>query len=163
MTNNDILRRLRFTLNQTDAEVQRLCRTVGVEIGEESLFGFLQREDEHGFVLCPDRVLEAYLDGLVLHRRGPPDPSRAGPPVDARFDNNMILKKVRIALELKEEDMLQALKLGGMELSASELGALFRNRTHKHYRFCGDQVLRNFLKGLTIKLRGVEPGRAHGW
>lgn len=68
--------------------------------------------------------------------------------------NNDILKKLRIALKLKDTDILEILKLAGMELSAAELGALFRTPDHRNYKVCGDQVLRRFLDGLIIKLRG---------
>ena len=152
MINNDVLRRLRFALQLTDDEVRRLSGLVGVGLAEEELRSYLAREGEPDFLPCPDRALEACLDGLVLHRRGPRD----GAPLPAtRFDNNMILKKLRIALELKEVEMLRLLKLGGMDLSPSELAGLFRTRTHQHYRACGDQLLRNFLKGLTAERRGV--------
>jgi uncharacterized protein YehS (DUF1456 family) len=68
--------------------------------------------------------------------------------------NNDILKKLRIALKLKDTDILDILKLAGMELSAAELGALFRAPDHRNYKECGDQVLRRFLDGLIIKMRG---------
>jgi len=68
--------------------------------------------------------------------------------------NNDILKKLRIALKLKDTDILEILKLAGMELSATELGALFRAPDHRNYKECGDQVLRRFLDGLIIKMRG---------
>lgn len=154
MTNNDVLRRLRFALKLSDAEVKRLCKTVGVEVIDEALVSWLAREGEPLFSPCPDQILEAMLDGYVLHKRGPPDPSRPPPP-RARFDNNAILRKLRIALSYKDDDMLAVLAAGGMQLSASELSALFRAEGHKHYRPAGDQLLRAFLKGLTIKLRGV--------
>ena len=154
MNNNDVLRRIRFALKLSDAEVKRLCQLVDVEVIEAALVSWIAREGEPLFSPCPDQVLEALLDGYVLARRGPPDPSRPPPP-PARFDNNMILKKLRIGLSYKEEDMLAVLALGGMTISSSELGALFRAESHKHYRPAGDQLLRAFLKGLTIKLRGV--------
>ena len=55
--------------------------------------------------------------------------------------------------------MLAVMALAGVVLSKSELSALFRNRTHKHFKECGDQFLRNFLQGLTVKLRGANPGQ----
>lgn len=155
MNNNDTLRRLRFALDLDDAELRRLCALVGVEVELPQLTRFMAREGEPDFSPCPDRVLEGFLDGLVLHRRGAPDPNRPPPPRGGRLDNNMILKKLRIALALKEPDMLALLKLGGLEMSPSELGALFRNQGNKHYRPCGDQVLRNCIRGLTIQNRGV--------
>ena len=72
---------------------------------------------------------------------------------DSRLTNNIILKKLRIALELKEDDMLAVLKLGEVDISKSELSALFRKEGHKNYKECGDQFLRKFLKGLSLRYR----------
>ena len=155
MNNNDVLRRLRFALDLSDEEVRRLCRLASLEVELPELWSYLIREGDPGFEPCPDAVIDAMLDGYILHRRGPRDPAapaRSGP---VHLDNNNILRKLRIALELKEPDMLSILQQGGMDVSPSELGALFRNKNNSHYRACGDQLLRNFLKGLTVRLRGV--------
>ncbi|MFY9311294.1 MAG: DUF1456 family protein [Bacteroidia bacterium] len=71
--------------------------------------------------------------------------------------NNDILKKLRVALELKDDDIIKILKLADFELSKSELNALYRNPTHPNYKECGDQLLRNFLNGLIIYKRGPLP------
>ena len=68
--------------------------------------------------------------------------------------NNDILKKLRIALELNESDMMEIFRLSGFEISKSELSALFRKEGHRNYRQCGDQILRRFLDGLIIRNRG---------
>ncbi|MFA5328436.1 MAG: DUF1456 family protein [Prolixibacteraceae bacterium] len=68
--------------------------------------------------------------------------------------NNDILKKLRVALKLKDEDILEILKLADFDLSKSEVNALFRNEDHPNYTECGDQILRNFLNGLIIYMRG---------
>jgi len=68
--------------------------------------------------------------------------------------NNDILKKLRVALNLRDEDIIQILKLVEFEISKSELGALFRKDDHPNYKPCGDQLLRNFLNGLIIYKRG---------
>jgi uncharacterized protein YehS (DUF1456 family) len=71
--------------------------------------------------------------------------------------NNDILKKLRIALELKDTDIIEILKLADFEITKSELSALFRNPDHRNYKECGDQILRNFLNGLIIRNRGKRP------
>jgi uncharacterized protein YehS (DUF1456 family) len=68
--------------------------------------------------------------------------------------NNDILKKLRIALELKDTDIIEILKLVGFEITKSEVSALFRNPDHRNYKVCSDQILRNFLNGLIIRNRG---------
>jgi uncharacterized protein YehS (DUF1456 family) len=157
MNHNDVLRRLRYALDQSDAQVMGLVRLGGLEVRQEELASYQAKDTDPAFVPCPDRVLAAFLDGLVTHRRGPRDPALPPRPPDPRLDNNLILKKLRIALELQEKDMLAVLALGGMQVTASELGALFRSEGHKHFRSCGDQLLRNFLNGLTDRLRGAQP------
>lgn len=68
--------------------------------------------------------------------------------------NNDILKKLRIALKLRDEDIIEILKLVDFQISKSELSALFRTEDHPNYKECGDQILRNFLNGLIIYKRG---------
>jgi len=68
--------------------------------------------------------------------------------------NNDILKKLRVALKLTNEDIVEIMKLVDFQVSKSELGALFRKEDHPKYMECGDQFLRNFLNGLIIHLRG---------
>ena len=121
------------------------------------LTSFLKKEEEEGFVECGDDVLVSFLDGLIIHRRGKmePRPEQNKKP-ERRLTNNAILKKLRVAFELKEEDMHKVLELAGFGVSKPELSALFRMKGHKNYRACGDQLLRNFLKGLVIRQRGSQ-------
>jgi uncharacterized protein YehS (DUF1456 family) len=68
--------------------------------------------------------------------------------------NNDILKKLRVALQLRNEDIVEILNLVDFKASESEIGALFRNEEHAKYKECGDQFLRNFLNGMVIYYRG---------
>lgn len=68
--------------------------------------------------------------------------------------NNDIFKKLRVALMFRDDDIVDILKLVDFKISKSELGAFFRKEDHPNYMECGDQVLRNFLNGLVIYLRG---------
>lgn len=76
--------------------------------------------------------------------------------------NNDILKKIRVALELKDEDVVKILKLADFEITKSELNALYRKPDHANYKECGDQLLRNFLNGLIIFKRGPMPVKKPG-
>ncbi len=71
--------------------------------------------------------------------------------------NNDILKKLRVALKLRDDDIVKICNLVDFKVSKSELGAFFRNESHPKYKECGDQILRNFLNGLVIHLRGPMP------
>jgi uncharacterized protein YehS (DUF1456 family) len=154
MTNNDILRQLRYALNINDSTMIEIFKLADHKIEQSSITGLLKKEDEEGFALCSDDVLRYFLDGLILHKRGRKE-MRLGETrkSDSRLTNNAILKKLRIALELKEDDMLGILKLANVDISKHELTALFRKEGHKNYKECGDQFLRNFLKGLSIRYR----------
>jgi len=110
----------------------------------------LKKEGDEGFIDCSDAVLAAFLDGLIIKRRGkrenlPPSPS-FGP--EFHLSNNDILKKLRIALELKEDDVMAIMKKAKANVTRSELSALFRQKDHKNFKPCGDQFLRNFIAGL---------------
>lgn len=154
MNNNDILRRLRYALSLNDANVINIFKTANYNITQEELTNYLKKEKEEGFVECEDDVFDLFLTGLIEVKRGKQENQTT--PLNYRLTNNVILRKMRIALELKDVDMLELLKLGDMTLSKSELSALFRNESHPNFKSCGDQVIRNFLKGLTVKLRPKE-------
>ena len=104
--------------------------------------------------LTPYLSLAHFLDGLVFFKRGKDD-SLPARPVETRVTNNVVLKKLRVAFERKDVDMHQILEAAGFPISKPELNALFRKAGHKNFRLCGDQLLRNFLKGLTLRVRGI--------
>ena len=155
MINNDVLRSIRYMLDLGDAKVVEISRLAdpGFVIAKEDVQAFLRKEDEPGYVECSDRALAHFLDGLVIHHRGR-DASLPPRPVEKRITNNVVLTKLRVAFELKDADMHQAFADAGFPVSKPELSALFRQPGHKNFRVCGDQLLRNFLKGLTLRVRG---------
>lgn len=98
-----------------------------------------------------DEAVLAFLDGLIVDRRGPRDPSLPPPPARDRLTNNLVLKKLRVALTLHEADMLRILDVGGSPMTNRELTTLFRKPGHKHYRKCSHEVLAAFLAGLAAE------------
>jgi uncharacterized protein YehS (DUF1456 family) len=178
MTNNDVLIRLRYALNITDLKVLEIFRLAGCEMERAELEGIFKREDEEGHVRCPDRLAGLFLTGLIAWKRGPrpgaegsPEESAPGSAAEAAggparreasrseesprgpLTNNDILKRIRVALALKDEDIVAIMGLAGVAVSKAEVNALFRKRGGENYRECGDQFLRNFLAGLTKKYR----------
>ena len=153
MTNNDLLRRLRYALQLNGEAIAGICRLAGYEIGPVEVLKLLRKEDENGFTLCDDAVMSAFLDGLITQRRGPRE-GGAPAPATGPLTNNIILRKLRIALELNDEQMIGIFRQAGVTISKPELSALFRAVDHRNYKVCGDQLLRNFLKGLTLRIRG---------
>jgi uncharacterized protein YehS (DUF1456 family) len=136
-------------LDLPEAEMGRIFGLVAPPPGAEEIAAWLCKEDEAGFVECPRGALDQFLDGLVVHLRGPGGP----PPPPEPLDNNVILKKLRVAFKLREEDMVAVMAAAGMAVSAAEVKALCRRREHGNFRDCGDQFLRRFLKGLTARVR----------
>lgn len=154
MINNDILRSIRYMLDLSEAklvQITKLAQPTFV-IEKTAMIRYLAKDDDASYLPCPDDVMAHFLDGLVLHCRGP-NPSAPAPPAVARITNNLVLKRLRVAFELKDTDILQAFTDAGFPVSKSEISALFRSEDHRNFRPCGDQLLRNFLKGLTLRAR----------
>jgi uncharacterized protein YehS (DUF1456 family) len=154
MLNNHTLRSIRYMLDLGEVHVVEILKLTGFDATRESLAPWLLKEDEPGFVEMPDLAMAHFLDGLIIHRRGR-DESQPPRPVEGRINNNVVLKKLRVAFELKEDDILAIMADAGFKVSRGEINALFRQPKHSNFRLCGDQFLRNFLKGLTKRLRGV--------
>lgn len=156
MINNDVLRSIRYMLDLSDNKVAEIACLAdpAFAIEKDDVRAFLLKEDDSGYVACSDGVLAHFLDGLIVHRRGR-DESLPSRPVEKRISNNVVLKKLRVAFELKDVDMHQVFADAGFPVSKPELSALFRQPGHKNFRPCGDQLLRNFLKGLTLRVRGA--------
>ncbi|RMO21957.1 hypothetical protein ALQ46_01150 [Pseudomonas savastanoi pv. phaseolicola] len=153
MMNNDVLRSVRYMLDISDSKVVEIIGLTGFEVSKSDVIAFMKKEEEEGYLDCSDEIMAHFLDGLVYFKRGK-DESRPPQPIDLPITNNIVLKKLRVAFELKEDDMHAILKSAEFPVSKPELSALFRKVGHTNYRACGDQLLRNFLKGLTLRLRG---------
>ncbi len=151
MINNDVLRSVRYMLNVSEFKLVEIIQLGGGNISQATLNAYIKREEEPGFVECDQRTMVHFLNGLIYFKRGK-DETR--PPLPYELPtNNVVLKKLRVAFELKDEDIIQILDQAGFKISKTELSAFFRKEGHPNFRPCGDQFLRNFLKGLTMKLR----------
>jgi uncharacterized protein YehS (DUF1456 family) len=152
MNNNDILRRTRYILDLKDNQITKIFKHVGVEATEQQVNRWLKRDDEAGFEPLSDDALMDFLDALIIEKRGKKD---GGPTIRTRQElgNNLILTKLKIAFNLKSEEILAIMALADFKISKHELSALFRKKGHKHYRVCKNQMLRKFMKGLQIKYR----------
>jgi len=149
MTNNDTLRRLRYALNIDDAKVAEIIALTGRATTPDEVVNWLKREDEKGYTDLPHDLLCRFLDGLIIEKRGPHPSGTIPEPLDF-LPNNEILKKLRIALNLKEEDVLAVFKKAEFVVTKAELGSFFRKEGHRNYRKCPEQVLRKFIHGLSI-------------
>jgi uncharacterized protein YehS (DUF1456 family) len=156
MINNDVLRSIRYMLDLSDNKVVEITRLAdpAFPLEKADVQAFLRKDEDPGYAECSDRVLAHFLDGLVVHFRGRND-SLPPRPVETRINNNVVLKKLRVAFELRDVDMHEVFAAAGFPVSKPELSALFRQPGNRNYRACGDQLLRNFLKGLTLRVRGA--------
>jgi uncharacterized protein YehS (DUF1456 family) len=148
VTHNDVLRSVRYLLNVPDAKLGELIRLGGGAVSQADLVAMLKREDEDGYQECGHALMAQFLDGLVIYKRGK-DEGRPPQPLELPVTNNVILKKLRVAFELKEGDIIALIEKSGLRVSKGELSAFFRRPDHRNYRDCGDQFLRNLLKGMS--------------
>lgn len=153
MINNDVIRSIRFMLNISEFKLAEIVELGGGEVSQAKMNAYLKRDDEPGFEECPQNVMSRLLIGLIYYRRGR-DESK--PPLEPGLPtNNEVLKKLRVAFELRDDDIITMLERDDYKISKTELSAFFRKEGHHNYRECGDQFLRRFLKGLTERLRTV--------
>ncbi len=148
MTNNDILRSIRYTFDFSDDKMISLFANAGLEVSRAEVCDWLKREDDPEVVNIQDRHLSVFLNGFIIDRRGKKDVET--PLAEKKLNNNIIFRKLKIALNYKDEDILNVLSKVNFNLGKHELSAFFRNPTQNQYRECKDQVLRNFLKGLQV-------------
>ena len=151
MTNNDFLRRLRYALNIKDNVMVQIFKKGNIVLTREDVIDYLKKDIDEGFKKLNNNDLIAFLDGLIIQKRGKREDGTPIPQVKVTKNNlnNILLRKLRIALSFKSYDMIKIFKLGGIEISEGELSALFRSENHKNYKECGDKYIRIFLKGLT--------------
>jgi uncharacterized protein YehS (DUF1456 family) len=145
------LRRVRYAFDFSDPLMLSIFKLGGYEGNRPELATWLAREGEPDFVLCEDIHLSRFLNGLIIKNRGPKEDGIPEP--ETFLSNNSVLRKLKIALNLQADDVLEILKLNEFTISKHELSALFRRPEHKNYRACLDQVLRNFLDGMEKRYR----------
>ena len=149
MNNNSIIRRIRFIFDYSDSRMIELFEFAGKEVTRAEISDWLKKDDDEAFQALNDQKLAFFLNGMIVANRGKKDGEL--PIVEKQLNKNIILRKLKIALELKDEDILDILDLVDMRISKHELSAFFRHPEHAHYRICKDQILRNFLLGMQVK------------
>jgi len=165
MDNNDILIRLRYALEIKNKEMAEIFKLGGVEVTVPEVIKILTKSPDDEIenddqIRCNNSMLDSFLNGLIIYKRGKQEPKPGQPDTPepslkkSANVNNLLLKKVKIALALTTEDMLDLFEKAGITVTKGELGALLRKEGHKNYKECGDKFARNFLKGLAIKYRG---------
>jgi uncharacterized protein YehS (DUF1456 family) len=152
MTNNDVLRRVRYTFNFDDSKMIAVFGQAGLEVTRAEISEWLKKDDDPDYKNCSDQQLATFLNGLIIEKRGKKDGPQPEP--EKTLNNNIIFRKLKIALNLQADEVIQLVNQADFRMSKHELSAFFRRPDHKHYRECKDQVLRYFLKGMQLKYRG---------
>ncbi|HEY9189784.1 MAG TPA: DUF1456 family protein [Sulfurovum sp.] len=147
ISTNEILYRIKKALNLTNEEMIEAYRLEGYTMEMSRLDALLKRRLDKGFQLCSYEELGVFLDGLVTLKRGP-SPKKNEEAEDIELTNNLILKKLRIALELKEPEIEIIFGLADVALTKQQLASLFRKEGHKNFKKCSDELLMAFLEGL---------------
>lgn len=151
MTNNDILKRIRYTFDYSDEQMMAIFDSADYKVTRSLVTDWLKNDDHAEYKEIHDDQLAVFLNGLINTKRGKRDGEQPKP--EKLLDNNTILKKLKIALNLKTEDILEVFKLAGKPISPHEVTAFLRNPKQPQFRPFLDQYLRNFLNGLQLKYR----------
>lgn len=150
---NDILRKVRYIFNFNDDQMIELFQLGDVVVNRAQLCDWLKRDDDPKIQTLSHIYLAVFLNGLIASKRGKIEGKTIIP--EKSLNNNIVLRKFKIALNLVDEEMIEIFKLAGFDLSKHELSAFFRNPSHKQFRICNDQYLRNFMRGMQIKYRDL--------
>lgn len=146
MKTNDILFKIQKALNLSQEEMLEAYKLAEYKMEASDLASLLKRRQDEGSKLCSYEELGVFLDGFVILKRGP-SPKKKNDDI-VELTNNLILKKLRIALELKEAETEIIFSLGEAELSKQQLASLFRKEGHKNFKECSDELLMAFLDGM---------------
>ena len=157
MTNNDVLRRIRYAFDFNDSKMIDIFGQADLKVTREQISDWLKKDEDPAFQEISDAQLATFLNGLINDRRGKKEGARVEP--EARINNNIIFRKLKIALDMKAEDVLEILALTDTVISKHELSSFFRKSKHKHFRKCKDQLLRKFIEGVQLKYRAAQGGR----
>ncbi|MBT8232268.1 MAG: DUF1456 family protein [Saprospiraceae bacterium] len=146
MNNNDIIRRIRYIFDLSDDTMIKIFESAEYQTTRSEVSDWLKKDDDPDQIKLHDIKLATFLNGFINHKRGKREGEQPKP--EKRLTNNLILRKLKIALAYKDIDMLKAFEAAEFEISKHEISAFFRKPTQRQYRECKDQFLRNFLFGL---------------
>jgi len=152
MTHNDVLRKLRYTFDYNDQQMIDLFAAGGKIVTRAEVSNWLKKDDHEEYKSLQDIDLAIFLNGFIIDKRGKKDDSIPVP--EKTLNNNIVFRKIKIALNLTDDAIIEVFDQATFKVSKTELSALFRKPDHKHFRPCKDQFLRNFLMGLQLKVKG---------
>ncbi|NEW60773.1 DUF1456 family protein [Sulfurovum sp. bin170] len=143
---NDILFKIKTALSLDNETIIKAYALTEYEMGKERLANILKRRQDKGYEEATYEELGIFLDGFVILKRGPSPKAKSDEAV--ALSNNLMLKKLRIALELKEPELVTLFALADVNLTKRQVGSLFRSEGHKNFKSCSDELFIAFLEGL---------------
>ncbi len=151
MTNNETLRRIQHSLNLKNAQIIKAFEQVEISVAPNQVNDWLKADSDKSVTKMKDKELALFLNGFINLKRGKKEGEQPKP--EQKLTNNMIFMKLRIALNMKAEDVLDVLEVVGVSLSKYELGAYFRKPNNKNYKVCEDALLCEFLNAVQFTHR----------
>lgn len=151
MRNSIVLRQFRYIFDLSDDQMIDLFAQAEVSVTRSQISNWLKRGDHEEFQEISDSEFATLLNGFINKKRGKREGPQPKP--EKKLNNNIVFRKLKIALNYRDTDILELFGLVDMPISKHELSAIFRNPKQNQYRVCEDQFLRNFLHGLQLKFR----------
>lgn len=149
MSNNSLLRRLIFIFSFSNNQIREIFALENVVVSSAMLSHWLKKETDPQFQGMPDVYMAAFLNGFITLKRGRKE--GAVPPVEKELTNNLKLRKLKIALSLIDQDIIDLIGSTGLHISKHEVSSFFRGPEQRQYVELNDQILRNFMQGLEKK------------
>ena len=146
MTNNYILTSLMASLKLDKVDILKAYKLVDKKITQDDVDDILREPSDEKFILLNNEGFGLFLNGFIVYKRGPSNKKAKKQKI--YFSNNIILKKLKIALDLKDEDIIEIFKNDGLDITKSQLSAYFRRDGHINYRKCNNSLLKRFIKGM---------------
>ena len=152
MNNNSILQTIQFALHLETPHLEQIFALVNIKLEPNQLIGYFIDTRLEDYIACPNNIVRAFLDGLILYKRGP-----STKPLEEfsnlAITNNAVLKKLRIAMDFHEEDVRLVLERARADVKNIDLSGIFRKEGHKNYKKCDDQVIIAFLIGIRLAIK----------
>jgi uncharacterized protein YehS (DUF1456 family) len=149
LNNNDLLQRICDVFKLDIEKINTIYDRTGQKADRDLISKWMEKKEDENMIECSDENLGHFLNGFIIEKRGRKDGPL--PVAEKQINNNNIFMKLKIALDLKADDVLDIMELGQYNTTPNELSSFFRKPGNKHYRKCRDEVLLAFLNGLKIK------------
>ena len=146
MSNNSLLRRLIYIFSFSNNQIREIFALENVVVSSAMLSHWLKKETGPQFQGMPDVYMAAFLNGFITLKRGRKE--GVVPPVEKELTNNLKLRKLKIALSLIDQDIIDLIASTGLHISKHEVSSFFRGPEQRQYVELNDQILRNFMQGL---------------